>query len=150
MVLYVAQLTLLALAVALALWRGGWPERAIAAIMAAWVVIDRAFHIAFPAAETYVVVDLWHLGADSVGLALFLVVALRADRIWPLWVCSLQLISVVGHILRLLDERMFELVYAIFLRFPFWLSIFLLIWGSLHQAWRRNAQAQKNGGRGKD
>lgn len=138
MLLYMLQLALLAVGAALAVWRGGWPERSVAAIMIAWVAIDRAFHLVFPHAETYAAVDLWHLGGDVCGLAAFLWVALKADRIWTLWLCSLQLISVLGHVLRLVDATMFEIVYAIFLRFPFWLAICLLIWGSSHQAWRRS------------
>ncbi len=133
--LYVLQLALLAVATAIAFWRGGWPERSIATIMIAWVVIDRVFHLIFPGAETYRVVDLWHFGIDLCGLAAFLFVALKADRIWTLWVCSLQLISVLGHILRLIDEAMFEIVYAIFLRFPFWIAIALLLWASVRRAW---------------
>ena len=143
MLLYVVQMTLLAGAAALALWRGGWPERSIALILVAWAIIDRSFHMLFTDAETYAVVDMWHFGGDLAGLALILAVALNADRIWPLWVCSLQLLAVSGHVLRLVDDDMFELVYAIFQRFPFWLAILLLIWGTAHRAWRiRNDRAE--------
>ncbi len=136
-------MTLLALATALAFWRGGWPERAVASIMVAWAAIDRLFHYLFPDAEIYTSVDLWHLAGDLTGLALFLLVALRADRIWPLWVCSLQLLAVVGHVLRFADDTMFELVYAIFIRFPFWASIMLVLWGTYHEGWLRPRRAAR-------
>ncbi|WP_374406275.1 hypothetical protein [Pelagerythrobacter sp.] len=134
--LYFAQLALLFVATMLAFWKGGWPERSIAVIMVAWAAADFMLHNAFSHAEIYEVVDLWHFTFDVTGFALFFVVALKADRIWPIWMCSLQFYSVAGHFIRMAAPEMYELVYAVFQRFPYWLEILLIIWGSLHQAWR--------------
>lgn len=130
-------LTLLAVAAVIAVWRGGWPERSVAAILIAWVAVDQAFHFLFPSAEAYHSVDLWHLCLDVVALIAFLAIALVAERLWTLWLCSAQLLAVVGHVLRLIDAGMDGIVYAIFIRAPFWVAILLLLWGSSHMAWRR-------------
>jgi len=76
-----------------ALWKGGWPERAVALLF-----LFAAFATLVVRPE-YLFHDL-EKGVLLVDSALFLAllaIALRAERFWPLWMTALQGISVAGH-----------------------------------------------------
>lgn len=87
----------LVLIIALAHWRGGLPERMIAWLMVTAYLVDEGYHLA-AGASTFQYVDLGHLVIDSAALAGLLWVSLRANRFWPLPVCSLELIAVTAHL----------------------------------------------------
>lgn len=94
-----------------ALWRGGKPERAVAIILILMLSIDAFVHAITPA--TYAKTDPGHFVIDALGWVAFLFIALRARRMWPLWVSSLQTISLIAHITKLLNYSIPPLVYAI-------------------------------------
>jgi hypothetical protein len=54
---------------------------------------------------------------DITVLGLFVALALRTQRFWPLWVAGLQLTTVMGHGLRLLQPAMVDIAYAAAMRF---------------------------------
>jgi len=54
---------------------------------------------------------------DLSVLILFIAVALRTERFWPLWVSGLQLTTVLGHVLRLLEPGLVNIAYAAAMRF---------------------------------
>jgi len=93
-----------------AMWRGGQPERFVAAL----------FLIAF-VAGTFINKVGYHwqglqLGSfaiDVTMLALLLVIAFRANRFWPIGIAAMQLLQVMGHLLKLADPRMLPLLYWI-------------------------------------
>lgn len=62
---------------------------------------------------------------DLVVLALFVALAMRTDRFWPLWIAGLQLTTVLGHLLRLLQPELVNIAYAAAMRF--WSYPILLI-----------------------
>jgi len=92
-----------------ALWRGGQPERLVAAM----------FLIAFPLGSFINAkfrsqgVQLGSLGIDLTMLILLLVIAFRANRYWPMGIAAMQLLQVMGHLLKLADPRMLPLLYWI-------------------------------------
>lgn len=94
-----------------ALWKGGRPERAVALTFILMIGADPFVHSLTPA--TYVDLDPGHFIIDFVGWAVLLYVALRALRLWPLWVSSLQTISLIAHVIKLLNYSIHPLVYAI-------------------------------------
>lgn len=102
---------LFAVSVGYALWRGGKPERAVAVILILMISIDAFVHALTPA--TYAKADPGHLIIDAVAWAAFLFIALRARRLWPLWVSSLQTISLIAHVTKLLNYSIPPIVYAI-------------------------------------
>jgi hypothetical protein len=55
---------------------------------------------------------------DVAVLAGFLIIALRSDRFWPLWVTSFQLIAVATHVAVLANPAVAGWVYS--LAEPFW------------------------------
>ena len=129
MVRYLVQMAML-LAVAGYAWRrGGWPEQAVAGLLVAIVVVDRLFHWLVVSPQ-YRQLDLWHLSLDLVMLAVVAVIALRAARVWPLWIASLQVISTLGHFLNAIGATMPLQVYWVMTTAPSYLQIFLLAMGT--------------------
>lgn len=92
-----------------ALWRGGQPERFVAAI----------FLLAFPLSSFLnhklrsQGVQIGSLVVDVTMMLLLLGIALRANRYWPIGLAAMQLLQVTGHLLKLADPRMLPLLYWI-------------------------------------
>jgi hypothetical protein len=104
---------LLALCVAYALAGGGAPEKTGAAIYALSVVVT---HILL----------MTHLGrwrgiefgvffVDIATFALFCVLAIRANRFWPIWVSALLGLGVLGHLARWAGPDVLWYAYAVVL-----------------------------------
>ena len=95
---------LLGLVALYALLRGSSDERYVGAIcvlgaLATHFVISPLTH-RFRGVETSVMI------VDLAVFAGFLLVALRSRRFWPLWVAGLQLTTIFGHLLKLLDIQL--------------------------------------------
>lgn len=111
-----------------AILRGGEPERAGAACLlwlSAGIFIFRPF----------VALDLFALdkGAvivDATALAALLVLALKANRTWPIWACSAQVVAVTAHLIRYLDLHEAPMAYALMFRAPSYLQCVVLIIGT--------------------
>jgi len=79
-------------------WRfGARPERIGVVVMLASSALDLGYH-ALLGAALYASVDLGHLAINTACTVAFLALALRANRIWPLWCSALQIIMTLGHI----------------------------------------------------
>lgn len=68
-------------------------------------------------ASRYSGVELGVLSIDLVTLGVFVFVALRSDRFWPLWISGLQLTTTVGHALKAIQLDLVPIAYAVSLRF---------------------------------
>jgi hypothetical protein len=53
---------------------------------------------------------------DVATLALFVAVALRSHRFWPLWVAGLQLTTLLGHLFKAMDTDLLPVAYGAALR----------------------------------
>jgi len=90
-----------------ALWRGGQPERFVAVI----------FLVGSPLTITLYTPDPWRgvqwgiFIVDVVMLVLMLAIAFRANRYWPIGMAAMQLLEVVGHLIKLTDPTMLHVVY---------------------------------------
>ena len=104
-------LMLLSLSIVYAIRRGGEPERAVAIILIFMTISDPFVHAITPL--TYIELDPGHFIIDLGGWSACLVVALRAQRVWPLWITSLQTISLIAHVTRLVDYSVHPTAYAI-------------------------------------
>lgn len=104
---------LLALCTAYALARGGAPEKIGAAIYAVSVVVTH-------------VLLMTHLGrwrgiefgvffVDVLTFALFCILAIRANRFWPIWVSALLGLGVLGHLARWAGPDVLWYAYAVVL-----------------------------------
>ena len=124
-------LVLLVLCTAYALWAGGGPERAGAAIYAASVAVThvlRAYNV-----HRWGVVNVGEFTVDAVTFVIFIVIALRANRFWPLWVSALLGLGVLGHLGRLVGPD-FWWAYAVVLTIWSYPIVLLFAIGTfLHQ-----------------
>lgn len=68
---------------------------------------------------------------DIAVLAAFVGLALTTRRFWPLWVAGLQLTTVLGHGLRLLQPNLVDIAYAAAMRFWSYPILFILIAAAL-------------------
>lgn len=102
--------TLLALTTLYALWAGGGPERVAATVYALSVVVT---HLALLASnQHWRNLEIGVLIVDAATFAIFVLIALRADRFWPLWVSALLGIALLGHLGRFVMPDTYWLAYA--------------------------------------
>ena len=104
-------LTLLALCTLYALWGGGGPERIGAAVYALSVAATHLIRTAN--GQRWLNVAVGEFTVDVLVFIAFVVIALRANRFWPLWVSALLGISVLGHLARLAGPDIFWWAYAV-------------------------------------
>ena len=117
------QYALIALFTAYAFWRGAGPERIAGAIMSGMVIVDVLYHLIFPKGGIYDEVDLGHLFNDTWVLIAFALLAIRANRIYPIWMLAAQLIAMTSHLNREVSLEIAEIVYAIMIRVPSYIQL---------------------------
>ena len=104
---------LLVLTTLYALWAGGGPERAGAAVYALSVA---ATHLILTAHnQRWLNVETGVFIVDAVTFLAFIPIALRANRFWPLWVSAFLGLGVLGHLARLVGPDTFWWAYAVVL-----------------------------------
>lgn len=103
---------------------GAGPERACAGTLVATFVLHRLYHLVFGPGAYFSTIDIGHGLLDVFETVLFLAIALRANRIYPLWLAGFELISLASHAVRELSANMLPLVYSIMYIAP---SYFLII-----------------------
>jgi hypothetical protein len=95
---------------AYAMWNGGAPERIGAAIFCAGVLLTL---LEFPGvAAGFRTVETGIFVVDIVTLVAFLILALRAERFWPLWMAAFQALGTAGHLVKILDPVQMRWGYA--------------------------------------
>jgi hypothetical protein len=108
--------------------RGAAPEWIGASIIAVGSLLT---FVALSSAPTiYRSVEVGVFMVDVAALLAFLVLALRAERIWPLCVTALQVIGTAGHAVKLADPHILPWAYAFALRFWGYPMIVLLVLGT--------------------
>lgn len=103
--------TLLCVCCAYALWRGGAPERWTAVIFLAAVLVAIPILHAHP--RPFVTAGALMLIVDLLMLLALAVIALKANRDWPMWVAAWQAIGVGTHLVMVFDTQIMRLVYGI-------------------------------------
>jgi hypothetical protein len=106
-------LALLALCTLYALWAGGGPERIGAAAYALSVAATHLIRTAN--GQRWLNVAVGEFTVDALVFIAFVVIALRANRFWPLWVSAFLGLGVLGHLGRLAGPGVFWWAYAVVL-----------------------------------
>jgi len=88
--------------------RGRADER----IAAATCLIATIASFALMTQLRYSEVEFGVLAVDLATLGVFVAVALRSERFWPLWVSGLQLTSSVTHLLKLVEPSLMPFAYS--------------------------------------
>ena len=131
-------LTILVLSCGYALWRGNRDARIVAI---ACCLATLATHLAIaPLRERYSSVEVGVLIVDALTLLVFVLVALRSDRFWPLWVAGLQLTTAIGHMLKGVNIELLPHAYGAALRFWSYPILIILALGA-YRHHRRIRQA---------
>lgn len=125
----IAFYALFTVALGLAFVLGGKPERVGAAIHLALFSFQGASYLILP--TTFATVDLVSLATDCLGMLGFGWLALNANRFWPIWAASIQLLSISGHFARWIDLKIDPYAYVILTYYPTAAGLFVLITGVL-------------------
>lgn len=124
--------TFLLIALAYALWRGGGPERAMAAIAVSIVTWDRA--LVWSGTYVYQSLDLGYLALDLFGAIATVALAMTAYRFWPMIAAVLHILPLLAHFSRVVDVSMNPAVYLTMQVASSWCLPALLIGATwLHQ-----------------
>lgn len=110
-------------------WRGGPPERIGAAILTVGSLLTFAALLSERAA-VYRSLEVGVFLVDVATFLAFLVLALRADRLWPLCITALQIVGTAGHAVKLVDPQVLPYAYAFALRLWGYPMILLLVVGT--------------------
>jgi hypothetical protein len=104
---------LLAVCCVYAWWRGGTPERIGATIFAVGTLVT---HLVVGAPSfRFRTVEHGVLLVDIAAFVAFLMLALCANRFWPLWVTGLLGVGIVGHLAKLSSPGVVPWAYAVVL-----------------------------------
>lgn len=114
---------------AAALRWGAGPERMCAAALFAMTFGDPVYHLLVSHGPTYGTVDLGHLAQDIAVAAVFVGVALQANRVYPIWLAAFQLVSLLSHFAREVTDFFPKLAYGLMSYGPYYTTILILGFG---------------------
>lgn len=107
----------------LAAWKGGGPEKAVASTLAAMWLVDQLFHGMFTYLGVPLLISAGHLAIDIAATISFVWIALAANRVYPLWIAGLQLISTIAHVVRALFPAISQSALAVLMITPSYFEI---------------------------
>jgi hypothetical protein len=121
---------------AYALARGGGPEKAGATVIAvsillAWVTPPLTLRT----------IEFELVAVDILWMIAFLALALKADRFWPLWIAAFQVITLAGHVVRLIEPDIAGRTYVFMVVVWSYPMILLIIVGT----WRHQQRLARFG-----
>jgi hypothetical protein len=111
-----------------AFWRGGAPERVGAAILTIGSLLTMAALVSRPGIYRNLELEIFLV--DVATFLAFLILAMRADRLWPLCITALQIVGTAGHTVKLVDSQILPYAYAFALRFWGYPMILLIVLGT--------------------
>ena len=112
-----------------AILRGGAPER-----ITGWLLIAATVLTPLAArglATRYVQAELGIFIVDVALLTALTIVALKADRLWPMILAAMQLDTTAVHILKLVDADMIRITYALMIAAWSYPMLFILAVGTM-------------------
>lgn len=146
------QFGLLLSTLVLSWWWGAGPERACAGVFAYMALTDKIYHWQFSHGLRIAGMDPGHSIIDiTCGIA-FYAIALRANRLYPLCLSSLQLVAVISHFAEEMSPSIADPIYAIMIALPSYLQLPTLLIGLLlhrrrTQSWGKYASWLDSSGR---
>jgi hypothetical protein len=123
-----------------ATWKGGGPERAVAAF-AVYMVVVQGFALALAPPEFYEV-DETALLADSILTVGVLGVALSANRVWPLPAAAFCLFSLGAHLSRAAAPEIIGYAYSVTKAFPTLVAVLFAAIGAFRHEARKKVHGK--------
>ena len=122
----------------LAMWRwGGGPERGIAILFCGVLMAPLiSFRLFGSGSMIFGNFAMLYVGLDTIALIGFVLIALNANRNYPLWVAGLQLVAVCAHMVRGFADAVSPLAYVILAIGPSYGQLTLMLIGLLRHRWR--------------
>jgi hypothetical protein len=125
--------------------RGGAPERIGVAILGigsllSSVAIERSV-ILYGLVHVYRSVEIGVLIVDAMVLIAFMLLALRADRFWPLWIVACHILGTAGHFVKFADPDIIPRAYAFIVAIWSYPMMALLLIGT----WRHQRRLSRFG-----
>lgn len=124
---------------AYALLRGGAPERIGATVLVAGSYLSLYAFSGLPGGFTSLEAGVFRV--DIAVFIAFLILALFAERFWPMWVASLQAMGTAGHLVKVVDPTIVPWAYAIVLLIWSYPIILLMVLGT----WRHQKRLARFG-----
>jgi hypothetical protein len=122
-----------------ALLRGAAPERIGATVIGVGSIVTVL--AASGPTNRFASVEIGIFLVDVACLVAFLLLALRANRYWPLWIAGLQLIGTAGHAVKLVDPEVIRRAYWFIQGFWSYPMLLLIVLGT----WRHQRRLAKFG-----
>jgi hypothetical protein len=116
------QLGILGTCIFVAFWRGAGPERWLAGTFVMMFALDRLYHFQFGPGQIFLGANLGHILIDGAATAVFVWIALSANRVYPLWLAGFQLMSTVSHVVRAISPAIADNAYTMLMIFPSYLQ----------------------------
>lgn len=129
---------LTAVLLAAAIWRwGGAPERWLIGTFIATMVAPMyvGYWLDLGAVESGPYAPVVFL-LDLIAAALFVGIALNANRNYPLWIAGFQIVALVAHLVKALIDTVSPLSFAILVIGPSYCQLLVLLGGSVRH-WLR-------------
>jgi hypothetical protein len=114
---------------AAALRWGAGPEKICAAAIFAMTFGDPVYHLLVAHGPRYGTVDVGHFIMDVAVAAVFTGVALRANRVYPIWLAAFQLVSLLSHFAREVTDFFPKLAYGLMSYGPYYTTLLILALG---------------------
>ncbi len=109
---------------------GAWPERAMAAVWFVVLELSLWMHsIAWGSTFQFTDTDLFLASTDICAGILWILVALNANRNYPMVIAALQVLVVAAHLVRGLVDAISPISYAVMVTAPGWLQLIVLAIG---------------------
>lgn len=136
--IYIGLFWILLSILALAAWRWGQtPERQVSVIYIAAAAVSVLVR-----SSAYYHAELALLAVDILLLAGLILIALSADRFWPMPSAALQALSCLAHLQKLLEPHSYTLGYQILAECSGYPMLAILALG----IWRANARTKREAG----
>ncbi|MEE4451187.1 hypothetical protein [Novosphingobium resinovorum] len=114
------------------------PECILSGLLCAMGTADRLHHFVVGGSIIWHNTNIGHLFIDTLAMACAFVVALHANRVYPLWIAAAQIIAMFGHIYRLALEEINAFAYAVMSITPSYIQFAAMLAGiASHMSRRR-------------
>lgn len=133
-----AQFAAYAMLFLLCQFRGGAPERQLSAVLFAMLVFDKIHHWLLGGSIMWHHANVGHIGVDLLVMPCVFVIALHANRVYPLWIAGAEIISVLGHVYRLSLTEINRFAYDMMVVMPSYIQLVAMTLGiAFHMSRRR-------------